>query len=67
MEYMYGNDGMMELSLKDFVKYIVIRVDLFESEIIDEQNFDAEDIFGIMKFKHKYIRNDYCMIVEVEM
>ena len=58
---------MKELSLKDFVKYIVIRVDMFESEIIDEQNFDAEDVFGIMKFKHKYIQNDYCMIIEVEM
>lgn len=64
---MNKKDGMMELTLKDFVKYIVIRIDLFESEIIDEQNFDANDVFGIMKFKHKYSRNDYCMIVEVEM
>lgn len=64
---MYENNGIMELTLKDFVKYIVIRVDMFESEIIDEQNFDAEDVFGIMKFKHKYIRDNCCIIIEVEM
>ncbi len=65
---MYDKDfRMMELTLKVFVKYIAIKVDMFESEIIDEQNFDAEDIFGIMKFKHKYIRDDCYMIVEVEM
>lgn len=64
---MYENNGIMKLTLKDFVKYIVIRVDLFESEIIDEQNFDTEDVIGIMRFKHKYIRNDCYMIIEVEM
>ena len=49
------------------MKYIVLKVGIFESEIIDEQNFDAADEMGIMKFKRKYIKDDECVLVEVEM
>ncbi len=65
---MYDNNyRMTELMLKVFVKYIAIKVDIFESEIIDEQNFDTNDVFGIMRFKHKYNRDDHCMVIEIEM
>ena len=34
---------MKKITLKPFVKYIVLKVGLFESEIIDEANFSAGD------------------------
>ena len=58
---------MREYVLTEWVKYIVLRVGLFESEIIDEENFAATDELGIMMFKQKYIRNDDYVIVKVEM
>ena len=66
---MYDKMGyvMREYILTEWVKYIVLRVGLFESEIIDEENFAVTDEFGIMRFKHKYIRNDDYVIVKVEM
>ena len=66
---MYDKMGyvMREYILTEWVKYIVLRVGLFESEIIDEENFAVTDKFGIMRFKQKYIRNDDYVIVEVEM
>ena len=47
---MNGNYIMREYPFKKWVKYIVLKVGIFESEIIDEQNFDAADEMGIMKF-----------------
>ena len=66
---MYNKMGyvMREYILTEWVKYIVLRVGLFESEIIDEENFAATDELGIMMFKQKYIRNDDYVIVKVEM
>ncbi|NBI91498.1 hypothetical protein D3Z45_13195 [Lachnospiraceae bacterium] len=66
---MYNKMGyvMREYVLTEWVKYIVLRVGLFESEIIDEENFAATDELGIMMFKQKYIRNDDYVIVKVEM
>ena len=58
---------MRELEMKPFVKYVVLKVDLFETEIIDEQNFTYEDKVGIMKFKRKYNRADEYMIVKIDM
>ena len=64
---MNGNYIMREYPFKKWVKYIVLKVGIFESEIIDEQNFDAADEMGIMTFKRKYIKDDECVLVEVEM
>lgn len=65
--FVNGNYIMREYPFKKWVKYIVLKVGIFESEIIDEQNFDAADEMGIMKFKRKYIKDDECVLVEVEM
>lgn len=64
---MNGNYIMREYPFKKWIKCIVLKVGIFESEIIDEQNFDAVDKTGIMKFKRKYIKDDDCVFVEVEM
>lgn len=48
-------------------KVYILRVGLFESEIIDGENFAVTDKLGIMMFKQKYIRNDEYVIVRVEM
>ncbi len=59
---------MMELEIRPFVKYVVLKVDLLlETEIVDEGNFDTDDEFAIMQFKRKYIGRDDCVIVKVEM
>lgn len=58
---------MREYILTEWVKYVVLKVGLFESQIIDEENFAATDELGIMRFKQKYIRNDDYVIVRVEM
>lgn len=60
-------DFMRELEIQPFVKYIVLKIDIFGSEIIDEQNFGIDEDFAIMKFKKKYIRRDDCVIVKIEM
>ena len=56
--YLYGGGIFVNgnYPFKKWVKYIVLKVGIFESEIIDEQNFDAADEMGIMKFpiKSKY-------------
>ncbi|WP_285945909.1 hypothetical protein [Thomasclavelia cocleata] len=66
---MYNRTGyvMREYILTEWVKYVVLKVGLFESQIIDEENFAATDELGIMRFKQKYIRNDDYVIVRVEM
>lgn len=66
---MYNKTGyvMREYYLTEWVKYVVLKVGLFESQIIDEENFAATDELGIMRFKQKYIRNDDYVIVRVEM
>lgn len=66
---MYNKTGyaMKEYYLTEWVKYVVLKVGLFESEIIDEENFAVTDELGIMRFKQKYIRNDDYVIVRVEM
>ncbi len=59
---------MMELEIRPFVKYVILKVDLLlETEIVDEGNFDADDEFAIMQFKRKYISRDDCVIVKIEM
>lgn len=60
-------DFMRTVELQPFVKYVVLKVDIFESEIIDEQNFGINEEFAIMQFKRKYIGRDDCVIVKIEM
>ena len=64
---MNNNYVIREYILTEWVKYVVLRIGIFESEIIDEENFAATDELGIMMFKQKYIRNDDYVIVRVEM
>ena len=59
--------SMREFKIQPFVKYVVLKIDLFESEIIDEANFGINEKFNIMQFKRKYNRRDDCVIVEIEM
>lgn len=59
---------MEEITIRPFVKYIVLKVDLLlETEVIDEYNFGVDDEFAIMQFKRKYIDRDDCVIVGIEM
>lgn len=58
---------MKKITLRPFVKYIVLKIGLFESEIIDEANFSANDKAEIMKFERKYIDRDDCYIAKVDM
>lgn len=60
-------DLLKEYEIQPFIKYVVLKVDIFESEIIDERNFGIDEEFAIMKFKRKYIKRDDCVIVKVEV
>ncbi len=60
-------DLLKEFEIQPFVKYVVLKVDIFGSEIIDERNFGIDEDFAIMQFKKKYIKRDDCVIVKVEM
>lgn len=60
-------DLMRKLEMQSYVKYVVLKIDIFESEIIDEKNFGIYEEFEIMRFKKKYINRDDCVIVKVEM
>jgi len=45
---------MRKLEIQPFVKYVVLKVDLLlETEIVDEENFGADEEFAIMQFKRK--------------
>ena len=57
----------MILNYNDYIKLVVLRITPFFSEIIDEKNFDAKEEFSIMQFKQKYIKQDDCVIVKVDM
>ncbi len=47
-------DLLKEYEIQPFIKYVVLKVDIFESEIIDERNFGIDEEFAIMKFKPIY-------------
>ena len=61
------NVKMTEYEFKPYVKYLAVRIDIFQSELIDEQNFAADDTKGISDFIRKYNRYDNCDIVSIEM
>jgi len=56
-----------EFELQPFVKYVVLKIGLFECEIIDEANFALEDKASVMKFKRQYVYKDDCFVVKVDM
>lgn len=59
-------DKMIKLTCKPYVKYMVIKIDMFQSELVDEMNFDPNDEFAIATFKRKY-KDDCYQIVIVDM
>jgi hypothetical protein len=57
----------MNIVYKPYLKLIVVKVDHFNSEIIDERNFAYDEESEINKFKHKYVRNDNYTILSIDM
>ncbi|TCL55921.1 hypothetical protein EDD76_11355 [Kineothrix alysoides] len=57
----------MNIVYKPYLKLIVVKVDHFNSEIIDERNFGYDEDGKINKFKHKYVRNDNYTILSIDM
>ena len=57
----------MEYICKDYIKLVVLKVNPFWSEIVDEKNFCPHDTYGIQQFKQKYIGRDDCVLVRIEM
>lgn len=53
--------------MQPFVKYVVLKVNLFESEVIDECNFGVDDTKEMLKFKMKYANRDDCVLVTIQM
>lgn len=60
-------EEMRTFQYDDYIKIVVLRVDDFSSEIIDERNFALSDTAGMQKFKYPYIRRDDCFIAEIPM
>lgn len=58
---------MVELKLKSFVKCLVLKVGLFETEIIDECNFSINDEKRIDDFETKYYDKEDCILVRINM
>lgn len=58
---------MRRFTIKPFTKYVIIRVGLFESKIIDECNMGTEDEEKLIDFKTKYMDRDDCVIVKINM
>ncbi len=57
----------MNIVYKPYLKLIVVKVDHFNSEIIDERNFGCDEENKINEFKDKYIRNDNYTILSIDM
>lgn len=57
----------MNIEFKPYTKLIVIKIDHFGSKIVDEKNFGNDEVYEMRKFKHKYIRDDNCTIVSIDM
>ena len=56
----------MEFYLNPYVKCVVLKIDMFQTEVVDEQNFDPDDVFGIRAFKKKYDGSQY-RVIEIDM
>lgn len=59
-------DKIIKLTCKPYVKYLVLKIDMFQSEIVDEMNFDPNDEFAIAIFTRKY-KADCYQIVAIDM
>lgn len=57
----------MTITCEQYLKILVIKVDTFSSEIIDESNFRMNDEFSIAKYIHQYIKRDDCIIQKILM
>lgn len=57
----------MTITCEQYLKILVIKVDTFSSEIIDESNFRMNDEFSITKYIHQYIKRDDCIIQKILM
>lgn len=60
-------DEMLTFEYDSYIKLVVLKVDDFSSEIIDEKNFAVSDKAEMQKFKYPYVRRDDCCIVEILM
>lgn len=58
---------MRRFTIKPFTKYVIIKVGLFESKIIDECNIGTEDEWKLTDFKEKYMDRNDCVIVKINM
>ena len=67
MVYFYPRGEIMLLNYNDYIKLIVLKINPFFSEIIDEKNFNITEEFAIAQFKRKYINRDDCVIVKIDM
>ncbi len=59
--------AMTKCICKPYVKYLALKVDIFQCEIVDEKNFDPNDKKGIQDFVQKYSRDDFYSIVSIDM
>lgn len=58
---------MREFEIEPYVKYVVLKIDAFETTIIDERNFNYEELLEIARFKREYKNRDDCIVVKVNM
>jgi len=57
----------IDLISEGFYKVIVVKVDIFESEIVDERNFPTEEEAEKFRAEHEVNkRNMYYLVVKVE-
>ena len=56
----------MQINMIPYVKYLVLKVDMFETKIVDEKNFNQGDDFEIKSFKKRY-ENPCFLIIKVDM
>lgn len=58
---------MVEIEMAPFVKCVILKVGLFETEIVDERNFNIYDETGILDFESKYCNEINYVSVMIDM
>ncbi len=53
---------MRTIKPKSYVKMIAIKIDVFESKIVDERHFAPDDLQAIARFKAAYSDDKYTVI-----
>ena len=61
------NTNMIEIEMVPFVKCLILKVGLFETEIIDERNFSIFDEKGLLDFESKYCDDINYVSVTIDM